>query len=264
MKKLILPLLFLLTGGITVNGQTTATDFTATDCSSTSHTLFTELDGGKVVVLVWVMPCATCISDAKAAYDAVQSFATSNPGKVLYWMSDDAGNTSCTSLNSWASTNAIGPTNLVTFGNSGNTINEANYGGTGMPHVVVMGNNTHHIFYNQKNGSNDGVAITAAINSALATTGVTNISGAGNSIQLFPNPVKDRATLNYTLDQQSVVSIDVYNIIGNKVKTIVPGIQNSGEHTIDLNFDSKPANGIYFIKLNAGNSSQTIKFTVAD
>ena len=34
----------------------TATDFTCNDCAGSSHNLFSELDGGKVVVLVWVMP----------------------------------------------------------------------------------------------------------------------------------------------------------------------------------------------------------------
>src|SRR4051812_39968068 len=102
MKKALLAVSIFLLNGIMAYSQTTATDFTAADCSAVNHSLFTELNAGKVVVLVWVMPCGACVSDAKAGYDAAQSFAISNPGKVLYWMSDDAGNTACSSLSSWA------------------------------------------------------------------------------------------------------------------------------------------------------------------
>src|ERR1043165_5686641 len=105
MKHFLFTALLLLFGLSLAVAQTTATNFTATDCNATSHTLFTELDAGKIVVLVWVMPCAACISDAKAAFDAVGSFASSNPGKVVFYLSDDIGDAGCSTLNSWASTN---------------------------------------------------------------------------------------------------------------------------------------------------------------
>jgi len=265
MKKLILSASFLLLNGIMAIGQTTATDFTASDCSSGSHTLFTELNSGKVVVLVWVMPCSMCISDAKAAYDAVQSFATSNPGKVIYWLSDDAGNTSCSALSSWASTNAIGTTGSAYFGNTGNAIDEANYGGSGMPHVVVISGASHTIYYNQKNGSSDGAAITSAINSAItATTGVGNVANSVAVLSLFPNPAKDKISVNYGLDNSTAVNVEVYDVVGKSVKTISFGEQASGQHSFDLNFDTKLSNGVYFLKLNIGNASQTVKFTIAD
>lgn len=264
MKKLILSASILLLSGMAI-GQTTATDFTASDCSSGSHTLFTELNSGKIVVLVWVMPCGACISDAKAAYDAVQSFATSNPGKVIYWLSDDAGNTTCSSLSSWASTNSIGTTSASYFGNTGNAIDEANYGGSGMPHVVVIGGSSHHIYYNQKNGSSDGPAITSAISTAItATTGVGNVSNAVSVLSLFPNPAKDRISVNYGLDNATPVNIEVYDVVGKSVKTVALGEQSSGQHSLDMNFENKLASGVYFLKINIGNASQTVKFTIAD
>lgn len=256
---------FLLLNGILAIGQTTATDFTATDCSSGSHTLFTELNSGKIVVLVWVMPCGMCIGDAKAAYDAVQSFATSNPGKVIYWLSDDAGNNTCSSISSWASTNSIGTTGSSYFGNAGNTIDEANYGGSGMPHVVVIGGSSHHIYYNVKNGSGSGSAITSAISTALAaTTGVGNVTNSVSVLSLFPNPAKDKISVNYGLDNATPVNVEVYDVVGKSVKTMSFGEQAFGQHSFDLNFDNKLSNGVYFLKLNIGNASQTVKFTIAD
>ncbi len=254
---------FVLLGAVAVFSQTTATNFTATDCNSVSHNLFSVLDSGKVVVLVWVMPCTNCISDSKAAYDAAQSFATSYPGRVLYWMSDDLGNSTCTSISGWANTNLIGPANLTVFGNVGTPIDEGLYGGSAMPHVLVIGPN-HHVYLNIKNGSNDLVTVTDSIAAALATLRTNNIPNQGSSLKLFPNPAKDKVTLSYNIEQQGSVSIEVFNIIGNKVKTVTSGTQYPGEHSIDLNFEKKLANGIYFLKVVSGNSSQTIKFNIAN
>lgn len=264
MKKILLSISFLLLNGLLAIGQTTATDFTASDCSSGSHTLFTELNAGKIVVLVWVMPCGACISDAKAAYDAAQSFATSNPGKVLYWMSDDAGNSTCSSLSSWASTNSIGPTNLTVFGNTGNSLNEANYGGSGMPHVVVIGGSDHHIYLNKISSSGDGAAITTAINSALAATGVPQVANLNNGLNLFPNPAKNKISISYTLENAASVTLEVIDVAGKIVKKTMLGEQLPGEHSMDMNFENKLPYGTYFLKLNAGSTSQTLKFTIAD
>jgi hypothetical protein len=267
MRKILLLAIPFILNGATAICQTTATDFTATDCSSTSHTLFTELNAGKIVVLVWVMPCASCISDAKAGYDAVQSFATAHPNKVLYWMADDAGNTSCSALSSWASTNAIGPASATTvfFGNSGNTINESNYGGIGMPHVVVMGGSDHHIYYNQLNGSGDGTAITNAINTALAasTAGVSEVTNTAGELKVFPNPAMNNIAVSYSLNQSTNVSAEVFDIIGNRMGAKLPEQQMSGGHKVTVPINGNLANGLYLLKLTAGSNVQVVKFTVA-
>ncbi len=263
MKKLYFTLLTCILPTISSIAQTTATDFTATDCNSVSHNLFTELNAGKVVVMVWVDPCASCISDAIASYNAVQSFATSNPGKVLYWFSDDIGNTPCSSLSAWATTNSIGPANMTTFGNVGLTIDEANYGGTGMPHVVVMGGNNHHIFYNQRNGSNDGVAITNAITQALSSTAVAAVTNNNEGLQVFPNPGDGIINIKYTNNTYSQARIGIYNVSGSLVQDIVVTNQQPGTNAIQINPDASLADGVYYIKIITGQETQTAKLVIA-
>ena len=84
MKKILLT---LSTAVFTLSAiAQTAPDFTATDCNGTSHNLYTELSGGNVVILNWVMPCGACIAPSQTAYNAAQSFAITNPGKVKYFL----------------------------------------------------------------------------------------------------------------------------------------------------------------------------------
>lgn len=188
MKKIV-SILALLFSASSIFAQTTATNWTATDCDGTSHTLFNELDSGKVVVFVWVMPCSSCIAPAKTAYNAVQSFATSNPGIVRYYLADDLGDATCTSLNSWVTSNSIGSvSNMKIFSNSGIPIDEADFGGTGMPHIVVIGGPSHTIHFNKKNSSsNDLSGITSAITAAIGTTGVREANAVAR-FSVAPNP----------------------------------------------------------------------------
>jgi hypothetical protein len=218
------------------------------------------LDSGKIVVLVWVDPCSACISDAKAAYDAVQSFVTSHPGKVYYWLSDDIGNTSCTSLNSWASTNAIG-SNKTVFDNAGNVNSEANYGGTAMPHVVVLGGTNHHVFYNVRNGANDGAAITDAINQAL-TTGVNDLPASFVALKVYPNPASGDVKVSFVLTQASNVQLDVVDMMGKVVRTYAYQ-ELSGTQMLQLHLDNNLAEGNYFLRLKANNQTATQSFTIA-
>ena len=89
MKKTLMIILVILTTLGFAYAQTTATDFTANDCNGIPHSLFDELDNGKVIVITWVMPCVPCATFAGYASDAVQYFATTHPGMVKNYLADD-------------------------------------------------------------------------------------------------------------------------------------------------------------------------------
>jgi hypothetical protein len=261
MKRILLVLALVASSSMFAIAQTTATNFTATDCNGNTHTLFNKLDSGKVVVLVWVMPCSMCVSDGDAAYDAAQSFATSHPGKVLYYLVDDYGNTSCSSLAAWATSSGIGATNRTIFGNAGMLIDENDYGGTGMPHVTVIGGASHTIFFNQRNGSNNGPAIQAAIQQALGTTGIQQPSNNGNEVSIYPNPASDKISVSYSLTRAGEVHLEVINVNGAVVKTLSQK-QASGQQSATIDFDVALAPGNYTLKLHSEGTSKVASFTV--
>lgn len=242
MKKLLLFSL-LATAGFTVKSQTTATDFTALDCNAVSHNLFTELNAGKVVVMVWVMPCSACEGPAKAAYNAVQTFASSHPGKVLYYLIDDYGDDPCPTLSGWVNSASIGnAANMAIFENAGNTIKMSDYGSNGMPKVVVAGGAGHTIYFNKNNNlADDEPGITAAINDALNPTGIREIT---NEIRfsVAPNPAGSEIAIGYEAPVRTVV---ITTIGGQVVKENVftNGLLNPVISLGDL------AKGIYLVRV---------------
>jgi hypothetical protein len=257
MKKSIL---VALTGLLSSLGfAQTAVNFNVNDCGGTNHDLFTELNAGKVVVLVWVMPCSACIGPSLSAYTEVQNYASSNPGRVVFYLSDDVGNTSCSTMSTWATTNGMSHVDAV-FSNA--AVNMSDYGAAGMPKIIVIGGPSHTVFYDAE-GAVNVTDFDNAINQALVT-GIFENSKSDFKMNLFPNPTAtgNTTTLSYSLTQNSTVTLDIYNTVGAKVKSIVMEKQNAGKHEIAIDLEGL-SNGAYFIKLNVGEESQMVKFTVA-
>ncbi len=72
--------------------------------------------------------------------------------------------------------------------------------------------------------------------------------------QNYPNPFNPSTNLKFDLPESSDVSIEVFNIMGQKVTTIFEGFRNAGTFTI--NFDaSLLSSGIYIARLSAIGSS---------
>ncbi|MCX6296164.1 MAG: T9SS type A sorting domain-containing protein [Bacteroidetes bacterium] len=256
MKKIIL---ITLAGILSCFGvaQTTATDFNVNDCSGINHHLFAELDAGKVVVITLVMPCTSCIAPSVSAYNEVLNYATTYPGRVVFYLSDDLGTASCSSITSWGTANGI--TGVPVFCNT--AVKQSDYGTAAMPKIVVLGGPAHTVLFNQNNGLNV-TNFNAAINLGL-TAGIFENSKSDFKLSVFPNPsTTSKTTINYTLKEGSDVTVDIYNTIGEKVKTIALEKQAEGKHESILDFETL-TNGIYFMKLNAGDSSQVLKFSVS-
>ncbi|MBK7763684.1 MAG: T9SS type A sorting domain-containing protein [Bacteroidetes bacterium] len=240
MKKIQLTAMAFLMA--TASFAQTASDFTATDCNSVSHNLYTELNAGKVVVIEWVMPCGACIGGATAAYNAVQSFATSHPGKVVNYLVDDAGNTTCASLTSWATTNGMDVAKLTPFGNSPVAIDEANFGGSGMPHIVVIAPNKTIVLNLFNSAANNQTAITNAINQALTPAGVDDKSL--ETFAVYPNPTSNLLTIksSYEIDQVIIKDIEgktVSTLTNTSIKEVLVGNLATGNYTIQLFSKSK-------------------------
>jgi len=252
MKKTLMIITAILTTLGFAYAQTNATDFTTDDCNGTSHTLFDELDDDKVIVIAWVMPCTPCATYAGYASDAVQSFATSHPGRVKYYLADDFGNNTCSYLTGWAANYNI--TTDAIFSDA--ILNMTDYGTNGMPKVVVLGKNTHTIYYNENDNKTTQIGVENAITLALSPT-VEIDEQVGNSFNLtaYPNPTNGLLNVKYT--SNIPVQFDVINMLGENVFS--QKTNNTKNTTIDVSNLNK---GFYFLQMTTDSKTTSLKFTL--
>jgi len=70
--------------------------------------------------------------------------------------------------------------------------------------------------------------------------------------QSYPNPFNPTTTISYTLAKESDVKLTIYNMLGNKVETIVNEQKTAGYHKINWDASALPS-GVYFYKLTTDN-----------
>jgi len=70
-------------------------------------------------------------------------------------------------------------------------------------------------------------------------------------LQNYPNPFNAQSISNYALPSEGRVELTVFNLLGQKVATLIDGHQEAGYHSITWDA-SHNSSGIYFYKLNAG------------
>jgi hypothetical protein len=79
--------------------------------------------------------------------------------------------------------------------------------------------------------------------------------------QNYPNPFNPATSINYTLQQAGKVQLEVFNMQGQRVATLVNENKGAGEHQV--NFDaSNLASGIYVYRLQAGTKMLTRKMAL--
>ena len=104
-----------------------------------------------------------------------------------------------------------------------------------------------------------------------ATMGApTDVSEHGNSLptdfalsQNYPNPFNPTTTIDYALPISAAVDLTIYNINGQRVKTLRSETQSAGYHTIVWDGTNEGgesvSSGIYFYRLTAGSFTQSKK-----
>jgi len=79
----------------------------------------------------------------------------------------------------------------------------------------------------------------------------------------YPNPFNPATTIRYALPEAGFVKLDVYNVVGQLVRTLVADQQSAGRYVV--RWDATDSNGqalssgIYFYRLQAGGSFAEVK-----
>jgi hypothetical protein len=143
-----------------------------------------------------------------------------------------------------------------------------------------------HLFGVKGGGSvtpSDLIAIdkSTGAGAVIGSTGVVGISGLGSApwasvadappVALGatgtelqparPNPFGTRTELRFSMSQAGPVSIEVFNVLGQRVIRLAEGSMSAGEHFVDWtgkdDFGRSVADGIYFVLMRANNSTAT-------
>ena len=79
--------------------------------------------------------------------------------------------------------------------------------------------------------------------------------------QNYPNPFNPATTIRYDLPQNTDVRLDIYNILGQRVYTLVNAPQKAGRY--EVRFDaSSLASGVYFYRLMTGEFASVKQMTL--
>lgn len=99
----------------------------------------------------------------------------------------------------------------------------------------------------------------------LFTTGVqSRLQAVPKSFALeqnYPNPFNPTTVISYQLSAVSNVTLDVYDILGREVATLVNEKQSAGNYSVTFD-GSRLASGVYFYRLVAGNYTSTKKLVL--
>jgi hypothetical protein len=95
---------------------------------------------------------------------------------------------------------------------------------------------------------------------------IDGLGGAGNAVSVGPNPFNPETTVHYVVTTPGRVTLEVYDVRGARIATLVDASMMAGEHTATWNGrDEKGVpvgSGVYFGRLTSSAGVRSYKMTV--
>jgi len=99
-------------------------------------------------------------------------------------------------------------------------------------------------------------------NGGVTSSGSNDVLPAAFALyQNYPNPFNPTTEIRYQTSEVSRVTLDVFDMLGRKVATLVDEVQGSGFKSVKFDAGGL-ASGVYFYRLNAGGFVETKKLMV--
>ncbi len=116
--------------------------------------------------------------------------------------------------------------------------------------------------YRLKQIDNDG-SFSYSDEIIVETLHVTSLPTEYTLEQNYPNPFNPSTTIKFGLPKDSKVVLEVFNIIGEKVTTLINGEMQAGIHNYQFSIDNyQLSSGIYIYKLSTDDFTSTKKFVL--
>jgi hypothetical protein len=79
----------------------------------------------------------------------------------------------------------------------------------------------------------------------------------------YPNPAREQVAFRYALTEPGLVHLEVYDVLGRKVRTLIQRQQKPGRHRTQFEV-SRLSSGVYFGRLRVGGQTRTQKVVVIE
>ncbi|MBL0328548.1 MAG: T9SS type A sorting domain-containing protein [Bacteroidetes bacterium] len=241
-------------------GQTTAQDWTKTDCTSINHTLYNYLNNEEVVIMEFAMGCGSCTDAATYLLNSKDKYAVSHPGKVhVFYMDYWPGNDCAIDVLPTTSPYAFD----ATFDHCSLEKDYYFLGSSPMPGIAIAAGSFHQIIYQSNNFAiDDTLLIEQAITDFFATASV-NDSDNSNSLVISPNPSNGEMILSINNTENQKTKVLLFNIQGQLIAELLNEDLQTGEtqKKIDLSYLPK---GIYYLSKINYKESVNKKFIITN
>lgn len=172
-------------------------------------------------------------------------------GKIIVVGQVDPSDTSSYNLVARINTNGVLDT---TFGNSGFVFTKIDSEDNGHADVAIQTDGK----IVASGWSNSGFTVMRYLSGL--NVGILDLSVSENPILIYPNPVHSQATLQYTLNGDEHISIELFDIQGKMVQQFfINENRHAGKHEEVLQFNELLTSGNYILSIGNGKNSQGVK-----
>ena len=134
--------------------------------------------------------------------------------------------------------------------------------------VVDIGSALSYAFSFDKNESDRSFRLIVGTKDFVEknTNGVPMVPLGYSLEQNYPNPFNPSTTIQYSLAHSAHVEMDVFNVLGQKVRTLFVGDEKIGTYTVvwdgSNDYGAKVSSGVYFYRIRTGEFSATKKLVL--
>jgi hypothetical protein len=126
------------------------------------------------------------------------------------------------------------------------------------------GADTVKLYLTGLQGNAGGQNTNLVLVSTRQTTDIEDESLLPNNYALltcYPNPFNSQASIEFTIPTASYVEVEIYDVLGIKVATLLTGRLNAGKHTVVWDASNQPS-GVYFSRLTTDTERITSRLTL--
>lgn len=101
-----------------------------------------------------------------------------------------------------------------------------------------------------------------AVTQPTSTSGTSAMQAHPEENYSYPNPSAGISTISYAVSSEGPVSVEVFDVMGRKVQTLVSGVQPAGRHSLKFDGSNLPG-GTYLYRVTTNGKTSTNRMIIA-